>query len=308
MRKKQRRRFGSGSGRRKGRGLAACFAGLLAAWSVGVSLGVGGTALAAENAGAAETAETAETTEIQLFIAASLNTAMTDLIRLYREEHPEVKITANADSSGTLLAQIEEGYACDIFFSAAQKQMDRLEQDGLVVPGTRADAVKNQVVVITWKGSGTHVTGLANLGDAESIALAGGSVPVGQYTRTALTRLGILEEGQEPERITTAQVAEALDGVEISEQANVSRVLLAVAEGSCEVGTAYYSDVYGYEDEVEILETVDEELTGAVVYPVCRVKNEEADALQTEAADSFYQYLLSEEAGDVFERYCLRTQ
>ena len=91
----------------------------------------------------------AEETEIQVFIAASLNTVMTELAEMYNEEHPEVKITFNADSSGTLLTQIEEGYECDIFFSAAQKQMDQLEADGLVEDGTRANVVNNQVVVVT---------------------------------------------------------------------------------------------------------------------------------------------------------------
>ena len=131
-----------------------------------------------------ETAKTddAEETEIQVFIAASLNTVMTELAEEYNKEHPEVKITYNADSSGTLLTQIEEGYECDIFFSAAQKQMDQLEKDGLVVDGTRANVVNNQVVVVSLKDSGTKVTGLENLNEASSIALAGGSVPVGKYT------------------------------------------------------------------------------------------------------------------------------
>jgi len=102
-------------------------------------------------------------TEIQVFIAASLNTVMTELAKEYNEDHPEVKITFNADSSGTLLTQIEEGYECDLFFSAAQKQMDQLEADGLVVDGTRANVLNNQVVVISLKDSGTKVTGLENL-------------------------------------------------------------------------------------------------------------------------------------------------
>ena len=70
----------------------------------------------------------AEETEIQVFIAASLNTVMQEVAAAYNKQHPEVKITYNADSSGTLLTQIEEGYACDVFFSAAQKQMDKLEK------------------------------------------------------------------------------------------------------------------------------------------------------------------------------------
>lgn len=241
-----------------------------------------------EEADTEETAEeTAEETEIQVFIAASLNTVMTEIAGKYNETHPEVKIIYNADSSGTLLTQIEEGYECDIFFSAAQKQMDQLEEDGLVVEGTRENVVNNQVVVVTLKDSGTKVKGLETLKDAQSIALAGGSVPVGKYTRQALTNLGILEETDDVSTITTEQVSEALGGVEISEQDNVSKVLTAVAEGSCEVGTTYYSDTYGYEDQLDILETVSYDLTGDVIYPVARVVNEEADDAQNAAADDF---------------------
>lgn len=245
----------------------------------------------------------AEPTEVLLFAAASLNTVMTDLAERYQEENPDVKIVINADSSGTLLTQIQEGYECDIFFSAAQKQMNQLEEDGLVVEGTRADVLNNQVVLVTAKGSGTKVTGLDNLQEAESIALAGGSVPVGKYTRVALINMGILKETEEPDKITTAEVSEALGGVEISEQANVSKVLLAVAEGSCEVGTTYFSDTYGYEDQVEILETVSYDLTGDVIYPVCRVVNQEADDAQNAAADGFYEYILSDEAKEIFDSY-----
>ena len=231
--------------------------------------------------------EKAMETEIQVFIAASLNTVMTELAKEYHEIHPEVKITYNADSSGTLLTQIEEGYECDLFFSAAQKQMDQLESDGLVMEGTRANVVNNQVVVVTRKDSGTEVTGLESLGNAESIALAGGSVPAGRYTRQGLVSLGMLEETEDAAGISTEEVSRALGGAEISEQDNVSKVLAAVIEGSCEVGTTYYSDTYGYEDDLEILETVSYDLTGNVIYPIAQVVNEEADDAQRAAAAEF---------------------
>lgn len=246
-------------------------------------------------------------TEIQVFIAASLNTVMEDLAERYQETSPEVKITLNADSSGTLLTQIQEGYECDIFFSAAQKQMDDLEADGLVKDGTRANVVNNQVVVVTLKDSGTKVTGLETLKDAESIALAGGSVPVGRYTREALKSLGLLDGSKPAEEYTTEEVSAALGGVEISEQDNVSKVLIAVAEGSCEVGTTYYSDIYGYEEDLEILETVGYDLTGDVIYPVCLVENPEADDRQAKAAEDFYEFILSEEAKEVFDSYYFDT-
>lgn len=259
------------------------------------------------SSGESSTDGEAEETEIQVFIAASLNTVMTELAEMYNEEHPEVTITYNPDSSGTLLTQIQEGYECDIFFSAAQKQMDDLEADGLMVEGTRANVVNNQVVVISLKDSGTKVTGLENLNEEESIALAGGSVPVGRYTRQALVNLGTLPETDDPASITTEQVSEALGGATISEQDNVSKVLTAVVEGSCEVGTTYYSDTYGYEDDLDILQTVSYDLTGDVIYPIARVVNEEADDAQTAAAEDFLQFILSDEAKAVFDSYYFDT-
>lgn len=246
-------------------------------------------------------------TEIQVFIAASLNTVMTKLAEQYNLEHPEVKIIYNADSSGKLLAQIREGYACDIFFPADEKLMDGLEKDGLSVEGTRRDVVQNQVVVVVLKDSGTKVTRLENLNKAESIALAGGSVPVGKYTRQALISVGILEKTQEPSAVTTKQISEALGGVEISEQDNVSKVLSAVAEGACEVGTTYYSDTYGHQDQIEIIQFVDKELTGNVIYPVAQVLNEEAGAAQVKAAEDFISFILSDGAKQVFEAYYFDT-
>ena len=248
-----------------------------------------------------------EKTEIQVFIAASLNTVMTEIAQKYNETHPDVTITFNADSSGTLLTQIEEGYACDLFFSAAQKQMDTLQKDGLVLDGTRHNVVNNQVCVITLKDSGTKVTGLENLGDASGIALADGSVPVGKYTRTALMHLGILPETDDPSAYTTQQVSDALGGVEISEQGNVSKVLSAVVEGSCEVGTTYYSDTYGYEDKLDILQKVSHDLTGNVIYPIAQVKNDEADSAETAAAADFESYILSDEAKAIFQNYYFDT-
>lgn len=248
-----------------------------------------------------------EKAEIQVFIAASLNTVITKLVEDYQKDHPNISIILNADSSGKLLTQIEEGYACDIFFSAAQKQMDQLEQDGFVLEGTRKNIVNNQLVVLTSKGSKTKVTGLENLGEAASLALADGSVPAGKYTRQALTNLGILPQSEDVSKITTQEVSEALGGVEISEQGNVSKVLIAVTEGSCEVGTTYYSDTYGYEDKVDILQQVSYDLTGDIIYPICLVKNKEANSAQEKAAEEFYQFILSDTAKEILGQFYFDT-
>ena len=251
--------------------------------------------------------ESGKKTEIQVFIAASLNTVMTELAKEYQKDHPDVKITYNADSSGTLLTQIEEGYECDLFFSAAQKQMDQLEEDGLVVDGTRKNVVNNQVIVVTRKDSKTKVKGLETLKDAKSIALAGGSVPVGKYTRAALISIGKLKKVEDPATITTEEVSKALGDVEISEQDNVSKVLSAVVEGSCEVGTTYYSDTYGYEKDLDILEKVSYDLTGDVIYPIAEVKNDEADKAQKAAAEDFLKFVTSDQSRKVFDSYYFDT-
>jgi molybdate transport system substrate-binding protein len=264
---------------------------------------------AATETAAEETAPAAEAEEVELqvFIAASLNNCMQEVAAKYNEEHPNVKIVYNADSSGKLLTQIEEGYTCDVFFSAAQKQMNTLEEDGLVVEGTRADVVNNQVVVIKRKDTESAVTGLETLGKASSIAMADGSVPVGRYTRTALMNLGLLPEVEDASVYTTAEVSDALGGVEISEQGNVSQVLTAVAEGSCEVGTTYYSDTYGYEDQIDVLETVSYDLTGNVIYPVCQVVNDEATDAQKAAAADFVTFITSDAAKAIFDSYYFDT-
>lgn len=263
---------------------------------------------AADSTSSAEASVSGEETEIQVFIAASLSAVMEELKTMYNEEHPEVTITYSADSSGTLLTQIEEGFECDIFFSAAQKQVNTLEQeDQMVIEGKRANVVNNQVCVVKATGAQTEVTGLEDIEKAGSLALADGSVPVGKYTRQALVNLGKLDAADDVSTITTAEVSEALGGLEISEQGNVSKVRTAVVEGSCEVGTVYYSDTYGFEDDLEIIQMVDYSLTGDVIYPICRVVNKEADDAQTAAADAFYEFILSDEATAVFDKYLFDT-
>ncbi|WP_315370306.1 molybdate ABC transporter substrate-binding protein [Oribacterium sinus] len=251
--------------------------------------------------------ENAEKTEVQVFVAASLKNVMEDLGQQYEKEHPEVKLVFNADSSGKLLSQIQEGYDCDIFFSAAQKQMNTLEEEGNLVEGTRKNVVNNQLCVITLKDSGTKVSGLETLKDAKSIALADGTVPVGKYTRQALVALKILPETEDVSKISTKEVSEALGGVEISEQSNVSKVLAAVVEGSSEVGTTYYSDTYGYEDKIQILEKVPYDLTGNVIYPIAQIKNEEASQEEQDAAKDFLAFVTSDNAKTTFQKYYFDT-
>ena len=241
--------------------------------------------------------------EITVFAAKSLGSVMEDLIAKYNEAQPDIRILGNYDSSGTLMTQIEEGAACDVFFSAAQKQMNELEEKGFLEPGTRHNVVNNQVCVVTYKGSGTEVTGLSDLEKASSIALADGSVPVGKYTREALVAAGTLPKAEDNSAITTQEISEALGGVEINECANVGAVAAAVPEGANEIGTVYYSDTYGYEEKLEILEQLPYELTGNVIYPAAQIANPEADDAQKAAAADFVNFLISDDAKQIFESY-----
>lgn len=252
--------------------------------------------------------EELESTQITVFAAASLENALNEVIKKYNETQPNVTIIPSYDSSGTLLAQIEEGAACDVFFSAAQKQMDTLQNDDqLVVDGTRHNVVNNQVVVITYKGSGTAVTSLENLKDAKSIAMADGSVPVGKYTRQAMVNAGMLDAVDDVSTIPTDVISQALDGVEINECGNVSAVKTQVAEGSNEVGTVYYSDTYGLEDKLDILQVISYDLTGNVIYPIAQVKNDEADELEQKAALDFVNFVKSDAAKAIFDSYYFDT-
>lgn len=256
----------------------------------------------------AAAAEPFEATTVTVFAAKSLNTVMEELIAEYNKTQPNVSIVGSYDSSGTLMTQIEEGAACDVFFSAAQKQMDQLQdQDGLVINGTRHNVVNNQVCVVTYKGSGTTVTGLSDIENAKSIALADGSVPVGKYTRQAMVNAGMLDKVDDVSQITTTEIQNALGGVDINECANVGAVTSAVAEGSNEVGTVYYSDTYGFEDRLEILEKISYDLTGNVIYPVAQIVNNEADELEQSAAEDFINFLVSDDAKTIFQKYYFDT-
>ncbi|MBR0127751.1 MAG: molybdate ABC transporter substrate-binding protein [Firmicutes bacterium] len=249
----------------------------------------------------------AKKTEVLVFAAASMQSSLEELEASFEEANPDVDIILNCDSSGTLMEQIEEGAPCDIFFSAAQKNMDQLEEDGLVVEGTRSNVLNNQLVVVTQPDSDTAVTGLENLKDAKSIALADGSVPVGKYTRQALINLGILEEVEDPSTITTQEVSDALGGVEINEGANVSKVLTDVIEGSSEVGTVYLSDTYGQEDSVKIIETVSYDVTGNIIYPIAQIVNQDADDSETEAAAEVLEYFTNDDAKALYDKHLFDT-
>lgn len=227
--------------------------------------------------------------EVYTFIAASLSNAMEEIQKDFNEIYPDVEILYNADSSGTLQTQIEEGARCDIFFSAAQKQMDALTEGGQVQKDSVVDLLENKVVLIKPKDGETKVTGFENITEAANLALAGDSVPVGQYAREIFTNLGIADD---------------VNKMEINEGKNVTEVLAAVSEGSNEVGVVYATDAASVADSVEIIaEAPEGSLQTPVLYPVGLIEDQEADEDDTAAAQAFLEYLQKEEALKVFEAY-----
>ncbi|MDR1018691.1 MAG: molybdate ABC transporter substrate-binding protein [Lachnospiraceae bacterium] len=245
--------------------------------------------------------------EITLFAAKSLNPVMEELIKEYNKTAPNIKVQGNYDSSGTLMNQIEEGAPCDVFFSAAVTQMDQLQDKKLIDNNSRLNVVKNKLCLVTYKGSNTKVTSLKDIYKAKSFALANASVPVGKYTRIALGNLGILKGQSDTSKYTSTDVSKAFKGIDVNDCNNVGAVASAVAEGSNEVGTVYYSDIYGYEKKLKVIEEIPYDLTGIVVYPVARVKNKDANEERVKAASNFVKFLISKKARIIFDKYHFDT-
>lgn len=227
--------------------------------------------------------------ELYVFIAASLANAMEEIQKDFNQKYPDVEIFYNADSSGTLQKQIEEGSRCDIFFSAATKQMDALVEEQLAKEDSVEDLLENKVVLIKLKDAETKVTGFENITEAENLALAGVDVPVGQYAREIFTNLGIMDQ---------------VEKMEINEGKNVTEVLAAITQGSNEVGVVYATDAASVADQVDIIaEAPAEALETPVLYPVGLTEDQEASSAEQEAAEVFLEYLQTEEAMKVFEEY-----
>ncbi len=249
------------------------------------------------------TKESLEAAELQLFIAASLEGVFQAIIPLYAESQPNVTITYNADSSGKLMTQIQEGFACDVFFSASKAKVDTLDKEGLVVEGSRVNLLCNKLALITPKDSGTAVTGFADIASAENMALADGSVPAGKYARQVLITLGILDGSKAAADYTTEEISAALGGLEINACSNVSKVKEAIKEGSNEIGAVYYSDAYSIKDDIDILEIADSSLTGDILYPVCLIENPQATEAETAAAEDFVAFLQTDAVKALFGDY-----
>ena len=238
-------------------------------------------------AASASTAETAgQPVELVVFAAASLTETLTEIADTYEAAHPGVTLTFNFDSSGTLKTQVEEGAACDVFLSAAEKQLDQLEELGLVNAATRRDLLENRVTLCVPEGNPAAIQGFDDLagrlaaGDV-LLAMGNSDVPVGQYTQKIFAHYG-LDEG-----------ALASAGV-LTYGTNVKEVTAQVAQGSVDCGIVYATDAYSA--GLTVVDTATAELCGQVLYPGAVLSG---SAHPAEAA-AFLDYLSTPEAMKIF--------
>lgn len=257
---------------------------------------------------AADDQPAAEQTTVYIDIAASLEAVFVDkIIPEFEKQNPNVKIEYNTGSSGKLLSGIEEanGIGHDLFFSAGKKQATTLDEtDGLVVDGSIVNLLSNELCLVKGNNVETAVTGWDNLADAKSMAICGGSVPVGKYTRIALVSLGILPETEDPAAYTTEEISAALNGLEIDEADDVEVAAAKAVEGSVDAATIYYSDYYNHKDELTILAQDDGTLTGNIIYPVCQVANPKAIEAESTATQALLAFLQTDYCLQAFEEYC----
>ena len=231
----------------------------------------------------------AENITLTVAAAASLKNAFeNDLIPAFNKKFPNITISGVYDSSGKLQTQIEEGLEADIFFSAAMKQMNALNDEGKIESSTIIKLLENKIVLITGADASNTAAGsfkeFTDILNAETIAIGDPeSVPAGQYAKEAFTSLGIWN----------AVIAKASLGT------NVTEVLTWVAEGSAQAGVVYATDAASQPKVKVIAEAPEGSLEKPVIYPVARV----AGSSHASEADEFLKFLAGEEAAQIFEKY-----
>ena len=234
--------------------------------------------------------------DLVIFAAASMTETLTKLGEMYKKDHPEVNIIFNFESSGTLKTQIEEEADCDLFISAAPKQMNQLDitcdeeknPDRLdyVDHDTRLDLLENETVLVVPEGTPKGIQSFDDLAaglqsGAVLLAMGGPDVPVGQYTQKILAYLGLDED------------ALAAAG-NISYGQNVKAVTTQVSEGLVDCGIIYRTDASAA--GLTVVASATEEMCGRVIYPAAVLKT----ANNPDAARDFLAFLQSPEAAEVF--------
>lgn len=242
---------------------------------------------------AEEAAVAGEEVTLNVFAAASMTETLETIQGMYADVAPNVTLVFNFDSSGTLKTQIEEGAECDVFISAAQKQMNQLDitadaevnTDGLdfVLEGSRLNLLENKVVLAVPDGNPAGIESFEDLGTDKLSLLALGNedVPVGQYSTEILTTLGILDQLEADSKITYGS--------------NVKEVTTQVSEASADAGIIYATDAFSA--GLTVVDEATTDLCKQVIYPAA-VLNVSG---HPEEAQAFLDYLQTDECMVVFE-------
>jgi molybdate transport system substrate-binding protein len=177
-----------------------------------------------------------EPARLTVFAAASLKDAFTDLAQVLARRQPAISVRFNFAGSQQLALQLQQGARADVFASADQRWMEAVRDSGLVA-GTPRVFARNRLVVVTPAANPGRVDRLEDLARRGlKLVLAAEAVPVGKYSREALSRLaGAPGFGADyPARVLRNVV---------SQEENVKAVVAKVQLGEADAGIVYVSDV-----------------------------------------------------------------
>jgi molybdate transport system substrate-binding protein len=215
--------------------------------------------------------------------AISLKASLDEISKIYSGKHVGGQITFSYGGSGTLEHQIEHGAPIDIFFSAAEKEMDELQKENMLVNDTRRDVLRNKLVVVVLSAS-KGMSSIQDLNKAEVRKVAVGqfeTVPAGMYAKQTLEHDGMIDKLRD--KLVYAK--------------DVRQVLTYVETGDADAGFVYRTDAMTSKTARVAFEVPDN-AHEPIVYPAAVVKSSE----HVEAAKDFLQFLSSAEAGAVFQK------
>ncbi len=222
---------------------------------------------------------------ITVSAASSLTGAFTDMESKFETENPNIDVNFNFGSSGNLRKQIEGGAPADVFASADQKNMDTLANETLIDNSSRENFVKNSLVLIVPANSTLNITGVKDLTNPEVKKISIGNpdtVPVGNYTRTAMTEAGLWSQLE-----NKAVLAE-----------DVKQALTYVERGEVDAGFVYMSDAMTAEPgTMKIVTNVS--VSTPVKYPIAIVSSSE----HKKDAQEFIDYVTGKEGQETLEKY-----
>lgn len=224
--------------------------------------------------------------ELTVSAAISLKNAFEDLGRIFENRHKEIKVLFNFGASGDLMRQIAAGAPVDVFASAALKDMEDLDHQGLIRPNSKINFAGNTMVLIMPNNGSVQGKFFQDLKDDRIKRIAIGNpktVPAGRYAQEVLTRLN-LWEGLKDKLILAENVRQVLD---------------YVARGEVDAGLVYSTDAQTRFKEIKIISTAPEGSHRPILYPIGIIQGTKMESL----AKEFIALVLSREGKNILQRY-----